>query len=90
MSYIEKVETLAAKKKERKSPKAKPAKTPKSLAFDYFEAEEKLKKLKGKDSWNHKKIQKEVNKLRKELDKNEIGHQKLAKYYDTFLKGKVK
>jgi len=90
MSFIDKVNVTAAKKKEQMSKKAKPVKSPRSLAFDYFETEDKLNSIKGKDSEAHKKIQRELAKLRNELDKNNVGHQKLAAFYKTYLKGKVK
>ena len=90
MSFIDRIKEITAAPKEQKNKKAKPGKTPKSLAFDYFETEERLNAIKGKDSASHKKVANELLKLRKELDKNNIGHQKLAVYYQSFLKGKVK
>jgi hypothetical protein len=87
MSFIEKVTAAAKVKKDKK---AKPVKSPRTLAFDYFETEDRLKKTKNKDSEIYKKLNKEIVKLRKELDKNNIGHQKLAQLYQSYLKGKTK
>ena len=90
MSFIDKVNGITAAKKEQKSKKAKAVKSPRTLAFDYFETADRLNSLKGKDSESHKKIQRELSKLRKELDKNSVGHQKLDVFYKSYLKGKVK